>query len=115
GKVLVTHAGEHLAGPKLTPEQCRELAELGATIELTALTCDHVMGQTGKSPTEMARMIRTIGCSRCTLGTDYGWTKQVARPAAGMKAFLERLWSEGLTEAELTQMAARKPAELLGL
>lgn len=115
GKVLVTHAGEHMAGPKLTPEQCRELADLGAVIELTALTCAHVLDHPGKSPTDMARMIHEIGCSRCTLATDYGWSTALGSPAAGLKDFLERLWAEGLSEAELSQMAAAKPAELLGI
>jgi hypothetical protein len=115
GKLLVTHAGEELAGPHLTPAQCAELADLGATIELTALSCDHVMGCQGRSPAEMAAMIRTIGHERCTLSTDYGWTNEVAHPAAGLQDFLERLWAVGLSEAELTQMAAVKPAELLGL
>ena len=39
GKVVVTHATEDLAGPKLTAAQCRELADLGAWIELCAMTC----------------------------------------------------------------------------
>jgi hypothetical protein len=115
GKVLVTHAGEHLAGPHLTPEQCRELAELGATIELTALTCAHVFGQRGKSPGEMAKMIRTVGCAHCTLASDYGWSRDMSRPAVALKDFTEQLWREGLSEAELAQMSAARPAELLGL
>jgi hypothetical protein len=115
GKVLVTHAGEHMAGPRLTPEQCRELADLGATIELTALTCTHVFGQRGKSPGEMARMIRTLGCARCTLASDYGWNRDMSRPDVALSDFAEQLWGEGLAETELAQMAAAKPAELLGL
>jgi hypothetical protein len=39
GRVLVTHALEELAGPNLSVEQCVELPDLGATIELCALTC----------------------------------------------------------------------------
>ena len=66
-------SGEHMAGPALTPEQCRELADLGATIELTALTCDQVVVR-GKSVPEMVAMIRTIGVDRCTVSSDYGWT-----------------------------------------
>src|SRR6185503_17608798 len=37
--VLVTHAMEELAGPNLDATRCAELAELGASIELCALTC----------------------------------------------------------------------------
>lgn len=115
GKLLVTHAGELLAGPHLTPEQCRELADLGATIELTAQCCDCVFGHEGKSVEQMIAMIRTIGYERCTLSTDYGWTTALPRPAAGMKDFLERLWEHGMTEQELTRMVCENPARLLGL
>lgn len=115
GKVLVTHAGERMGGAGLSPEQCRELADLGAVIELTALTCAPIMGHAGKSPRDMARMIQTIGCSRCTLSTDYGWSREMGDAAGALKTFMEDLWKEGLSESELTQMAAAKPAEMLGL
>src|SRR5438309_944833 len=39
GKVLVARATEGLAGPNLTPAQGLELADLGAWIELCAMTC----------------------------------------------------------------------------
>src|SRR5690349_11293064 len=38
GPVLVTHAMEAMVGPRLSVEQCVELAGLGAVIELCALT-----------------------------------------------------------------------------
>jgi len=114
GRLLVTHAGEPQAGPRLTPEQCRELAELGATIELCAYSCGAHHGA-AISHADMARMIRTIGCAHCVLATDYGFSRSHAEPAAGFREFMEQLWAEGITEAELTQMAAARPAELLGL
>jgi len=115
GKLLVTHAGEPLGGPHLSPDQCRELAELGATIELTALCCQHVFGTRGKSIPDMVALIRTIGPERCTLSTDYGWTTELPLPAPGLQDFLERLWEHGVTEAELGTMVADNPARLLGL
>jgi hypothetical protein len=115
GKLLVTHAGEHLAGPHLTPEQCRELADLGATIELTAQCCDCVFGQEGKSIEQMIAMIETIGHERCTLSTDYGWNTALPHPAAGLQDFLERLWTHGVSERALTRMVAENPARLLAL
>lgn len=113
GNVVVTHAGEHLAGPHLTTEQVLELADLGATIELTALACDDVFGITGTPPADMARMIETVGPQRCVLSTDYGWSTEVKRPAAGLGEFLERLWECGVSEADLTTMASQNPARLL--
>ena len=115
GKVLVTHAGEHLAGPRLSADQCRELADLGATIEFTALCCQTVRGITGKSPKEMARYIHHVGCARCTLGTDYGWSDAVPRPAPGLRDFLEQLWKEGISESDLQRMVSENPASLLSL
>ena len=113
--VLVTHAGEALAGPALTPGQCRELAELGAIIELTALTCDTVLGHQGKDPKDMAALIRAIGPERCTLATDYGWSQEIPHPAPGLQDFLERLWDHGIGEPELTRMVSANPARLLDL
>lgn len=115
GKVLVTHAGEEGAGPHLSPEQCRELGELGATIELTALACDPMGPFKGKTTRQMAEMIQIVGHQHCTLATDYGWTVDLPHPAPGLQNFLERLWGEGVPEEQLIRMAATKPAELLGL
>jgi hypothetical protein len=115
GKVLVTHAGEKLAGPQLSPAQCAELADLGAFIEVTAQMCKQVLGHPGLSPHQVTDMISTIGPSRCTLSTDYGWTTAVPHPAAGMQEFLEALWGEGMPEAELHTMVSANPARLLSL
>jgi hypothetical protein len=115
GKVLVTHAGEALAGPNLSAAQAKELADLGATIELTAECCVPVFDRPPKSAGTMAEMIGTIGHHRCTLSSDYGWSNVVPRPAPGFKEFLERLWDVGVGETELIRMAATNPAALLCL
>jgi hypothetical protein len=115
GKVVVTHAGEKLAGPQLSADQCAELADLGSVIEVTAQMCKPVLGHPGMSPREVTDMIRTIGPSRCTLATDYGWTTAVPHPAEGMQEFLEALWGEGVSEKELETMVSANPARLLDL
>jgi uncharacterized protein DUF6282 len=115
GKVLVTHAGDEMAGPQLSPAQARELADLGALIELTAQSCIKVFSHAPKSAKQMAGIIETIGHERCTLSSDYGWAKIVPRPAPGFREFLERLWDVGVSEAQLTRMAATNPAQLLSL
>jgi len=43
------------------------------------------------------------------------WTTELPRPAEGLNDFFEKLWSHGITEAELATMAAANPARLLGL
>jgi Family of unknown function (DUF6282) len=112
GKVLVTHAMEELAGPNLTVEQCTELADLGATIELCALTCLGTLAT--RSPGEIARAARTIGAERCTLATDYGQKANV-RPASGFQDFADALFAEGLDERAIRRMACDNPCALLGL
>ncbi|HEY3097086.1 MAG TPA: DUF6282 family protein [Acidimicrobiia bacterium] len=112
GSVLVTHAMEELAGPNLTVDQCVELAELGATIELCALTC---LGALATRPVgEIAAAARTIGFEHCTLATDYGQKVNV-RPAEGFQAFADALFAQGLDEGAIRRMACENPCALLGL
>jgi Family of unknown function (DUF6282) len=110
--VLVTHAMEELAGPNLTVEQCVELAELGATIELCALTCLGALAT--RSVREMADAARAIGFDRCTLATDYGQQANV-RPAGGFQGFAAALAAEGVGERDIRRMACDNPCALLGL
>ena len=112
GKVLLTHATEDLAGPKLTAAQCRELADLGAWVELCAMTC--IGGLATKTVAEMSATIRAVGVDRVTLGTDFG-QKINPHPAAGLQTYADALFAEGLTEAEIRRMACTNPCELLGV
>ena len=110
--VVVTHATEDLAGPKLDAAQCRELAELGAWIELCAMTCIGALAT--KTIAEMVETIRAVGVERVTLGTDFG-QKANPHPAAGMQTYADALFAEGLTEAEIRRMACTNPTALLGI
>jgi hypothetical protein len=112
GKVLVTHAMEELAGPNLTVEQCVELADLGAMIELCALTCLGALAT--RPPSAIAGAVSTIGAKRCTLATDYGQKANV-RPAQGFQAVADALLGEGLDEAAIRRMACENPRALLDL
>jgi hypothetical protein len=112
GNVLVTHAMEELAGPNLSVEQCVQLADLGATIELCALTCLGSLAT--RSVSELAGAARTIGFNRCTLATDYGQKVNV-RPAEGFQIFADALLTEGLAEDAIRHMACDNPCALLGL
>jgi hypothetical protein len=112
GKVLLTHATEDLAGPKLTAVQCRELADLGAWVELCAMTCLGALAS--KTVSEMIDTIRAVGPDRVTLGTDFG-QKVNPHPAAGMQTYADALFAEGLTESEIRRMASTNPCALLGI
>jgi hypothetical protein len=113
--VVVTHAGER-GGPGLTAAEAAELADLGATVEITALACQEVLGVPGKPPEELVAYLATVGPNRCILGTDYGWNgATLPRPVAGYQEFLETLWTIGVPEHELATMASSNPARLLQL
>ena len=112
GNVLVTHAMEELAGPNLTVDQCTELADLGATIELCALTCLGTLAT--RTPGAIARAANTIGADRCTLATDYG-QKANSRPAAGFQEFADALLADGLDAHAIRRMACDNPCALLGI
>ena len=112
GNVLVTHAMEELAGPNLTVAQCAELTELGATIELCALTC---IGALATRPiTDLIECMRTVGTDHITLGTDFGQALNEP-PAPGLQTFADALYAAGLTDAEIRRMACTNPNALLGL
>jgi Family of unknown function (DUF6282) len=112
GKVVVTHATEDLAGPKLTAAQCAELADLGAWIELCAMTCIGALAS--KSVAQMIDTIRAVGAERVTLGTDFG-QKVNPHPAAGLQTYADALFAHGMTEAEIRTMACTNPCTLLGI
>lgn len=109
-KVLVTHAMEELAGPNLSVEACAELADLGATIELCALTC---IGALATRPVaDLAGAARRIGVDRCTLASDYGQAVNDP-PAEGLQRFADSLADEGITSDEIRTMVASNPASLV--
>ncbi|MGH7822581.1 MAG: DUF6282 family protein [Candidatus Binatia bacterium] len=112
GRLLVTHAREELAGPNLSVEDCVELARLGATIELCALTCIGALAT--RSVDEIAECIRAVGPARCTLATDYG-QKVNPRPAEGLQRFADALLEAGVPELDIRRMACENPRQLLGL
>jgi imidazolonepropionase-like amidohydrolase len=103
---------EELAGPNLTIDQCVELAGIGATIELCAMTC---IGKLASRPVaDLVACVRAVGVERCTLATDYGQAVN-PHPAEGLQLFADALVAEGLSEADVRTMACTNPCALLGL
>ena len=109
-KVLVTHAMEELAGPNLSVDTCAELADLGATIELCALTC---VGALATRPVaELAGAVRRIGADRCTLASDYGQAVNDP-PTEGLQRFADALVADGVPVPDVRTMIALNPAALV--
>lgn len=111
-KVVVTHAMEPLAGPRLDTAQMREVAGRGAYVEHCAMTCSGYLAE--EPPAAIAAAIREVGPAHCILSTDYGQKKNVA-PAPGMHQFLELLLAEGISRGDIDVMAKENPARLLSL
>ncbi len=109
-KVLVTHAMEDMVGPKLSAPELAELADLGAWIELCALTC---VGALATRPvSDLAGAAARVGPARCTLASDYGQAMNVA-PIEGLQQFADLMAAEGLSADAIRTMVVANPASLV--
>jgi hypothetical protein len=109
-KILVTHAMEDLVGPKLNADELVELADLGAWIELCALTC---VGALATRPvSDLADAATRVGPERCTLASDYGQALNVA-PIEGLQQFADQMEAEGLAADAIRTMVVANPATLV--
>ncbi len=109
-RVLVTHAMEDLVGPKLSAPELAELADLGAWIELCALTC---VGALASRPVaDLAAAADRVGPGRCTLASDYGQALN-ATPVDGLQQFADLLAAEGLAVDAIHTMVVENPANLV--
>lgn len=113
-KVLMTHALETLVGPDHTLRDVVELAERGAIIEFTYLTCIPGGMAATEEPQTFAHAMMTVGPERAIMSTDFGQEKS-PHPAVGMRMFIEEMLACGVPPAAVDQMARRNPARLLGL
>ena len=111
-KVVVTHAMEPLAGPRLDVAQMQEVASRGAYVEHCAMTCSGYLAEV--PPAAIADAIRQVGPASCVLSTDYGQKRNVA-PAPGLQHFLELLLAEGVSRDDIDLMAKENPTRLLSL
>ena len=107
-KILVTHAMEDMVGPKLNAAELVELADLGAWIELCALTC---VGALATRPvSDLADAATRVGPGRCTLASDYGQAMNVA-PIEGLQQFADLMEAEGLAADAIRTMVVANPAD----
>lgn len=102
----ITHAD--FSFMDLTVDQQVGLADRGAIIE----KCYLPVVYDDLSMTEMADSIVEIGAERCVLSTDHGQADNPS-PEVVYQSFLEGLAAEGLSDDELTAMAAETPETVL--
>jgi hypothetical protein len=113
-RVVMTHALETLVGPDHTLGHVLELADRGAMIEFTYLTCIPGGFAATEAPEAFARAMAAVGPERAIMSTDFGQARS-PHPAEGMRLFLAEMLRCGLRPEALDLMARRNPARLLGL
>jgi microsomal dipeptidase-like Zn-dependent dipeptidase len=69
----------------------------------------------GPSVAKVVQAIDAIGPEIVVLSTDYGWSNELPRPAAGLLSYVDALWDAGAKEQQLRRMVCENPARLLRL
>jgi uncharacterized protein DUF6282 len=113
-RVVMTHALETLVGPDHRLSDVVALADRGATIEFTYLTCIPGGFAATEDPETFARAMMAVGPERAVMSTDFGQEKS-PHPADGMRLFIAEMLRCGVPPAAIDTMARRNPARLLGL
>jgi uncharacterized protein DUF6282 len=118
--VVITHAMAEV--PNLSMAQMKELAALGAIIELDFV--NHLMGPQAHLPwmrhwhrvsvKDMAEAIKELGAEHILIATDLGQTGNPTHPD-GMMLLVQGLKQEGVSDADIDRMMRKNPARLLGL
>jgi hypothetical protein len=113
-RTLMTHALETLVGPDHTLADVVGVADRGAMIEFTYLTCIPGGMAATEAPATFAHAMMTVGPERAIMSTDFGQAAS-PHPAAGMQLFIAEMLAAGVPAAAVDRMARRNPARLLGL
>jgi hypothetical protein len=113
-RLVMTHALETQVGADHDLGHVVELADRGAVIEFTYLTCIPGGFAATRSPDVMAKAMAAVGPARAIMSTDFGQAKS-PHPAEGMRLFIDEMLRAGLSVADVDAMARRNPAALLGL
>ena len=109
-EIIVTHA--MIAPIHMTIAQMQEAAKMGAYIEFVY---NGLIGSYKEFDfPDYAKTIKAVGPDHCILSSDMGQPKNPVHPE-GLVQFFEGLEKAGIAPAEITIMAKRNPARLLGL
>ena len=113
-KLVMTHALETQVGADHTLAHAVEMADRGAMIEFTYLSCMPGGFAATHDPATFARAIAAVGPARAIMSTDFGQDRS-PHPAIGMQLFIDEMLRAGLTVADVDLLARKNPARLLGL
>jgi hypothetical protein len=112
--LVMTHALETQVGADHTLAHVVEMADRGAVIEFTYLSCMPGGFAATHAPAAFAHAMAAVGPARAIMSTDFGQDRS-PHPAVGMQMFIDEMLRAGLGEADVDLMARRNPARLLGL
>lgn len=112
--LVMTHALETHVGADHTLAHAVEMADRGALIEFTYLTCMPGGFAASHDPLAFAKAMAAVGPERAIMSTDFGQDFS-PHPAVGMRLFIDDMLRAGLTAEQIDRMARRNPARLLGL
>ena len=113
-KLVMTHALETHVGADHTLAHVVEMAERGALIEFTYLTCMPGGFAASRDPLTFAKAMAAVDPARAIMSTDFGQDRS-PHPAVGMRMFIDEMLRAGITAEQIDLMARRNPARLLGL
>lgn len=119
-KIIITHP--LIDAPNLNVDQMKELAAMGAKLELTYLSFlsgpQAPLGFLQHSKhvpiSRMVEVIKNIGAENIILSTDLGQSGN-AIPPDGLKNFVLLLLDAGITEEEIVMMIKINPSQILDL
>ena len=92
-------------------EQQREMADLGAYVEYTFLSCMPSRAQ--MTVEELVAALRRIGTDRCILTTDFGQWMNPPAPE-GMRMAIAALLGAGMDPADVSTLVKDNPLRLVG-
>ena len=119
-RMLVTHGFTNVPG--ITMAQAKQLAEMGAVIEVCFL--QFLAGPNAPLPflthwtqinaKHVAQAVKEIGANNLIVSSDLGQTGNMTHPD-GLETAIEAMKREGISDADIDLMMRRNPARLLGL
>ena len=108
--VLITHA-EHMTG---TIKQSKELAAMGAQLEINAAHGIPSLIMPTADPNYMPELIEAVGPEHCHINTDYG--QPIAMdPVDGYRLFIRMLLHWGFKKEDIRTMVHTNPEKFLYL
>jgi hypothetical protein len=118
--ILVTHGLTNVPG--LTMAQAKEVADMGAVIEVCFLQflagpnapLAFLTHWTQINAKHVAQMVKQIGAKSLVISSDLGQSGNMTHPD-GLEAAIAAMKREGLTDGDIDTMMRMNPARLLGL